>query len=227
MQKLQKLNPRFLVILAITKVRTYFLEKKLSNKGSKIELTAPLLKVMIYKSRNAQFIVKGTLKFSSYFGGNTSICIFLAENAVLEIDGDFVIGNGVQIWVDSNGLLKIGGKYSESASGITCDSKIFVHKSVEIGKDFNCAWDVFITDCDWHSVEYDKKASPIQADVKIGEHVWVAHGSSILKGSIIGDGCIVGCRSLLNGKTYPANSLIAGTPAKVIKSNCNWKRDLS
>jgi acetyltransferase-like isoleucine patch superfamily enzyme len=223
----QRSGSRVSKSLSIIKIREYLLQRELSNKDSKIELEKPWLKVKIHKCRNAQFIVKGKLKFSSWMEGNKPICIFLGENAILQIDGDFDIGSGVQIYVEMNGLLKIGGRFSESGSGITCDSKILVKRSVEIGKDFNCAWDVFITDFDWHYVEYDKNPAPIQADVTIGDHVWVAHGCSILKGTKIGNGSIVGSRSLLTGKIYPANSLLAGTPAKVIKNGCNWKRSIS
>jgi acetyltransferase-like isoleucine patch superfamily enzyme len=222
-----RLGSRHLKAFFIIKAREYFLQKKLSNKDSKIGLENPWQKVKIHKGRNAQFIVKGKLTFYSFLEGNTPICISLEENAVLQIDGDFGIGNGVKIHVASNGLLKIGGKCSETSSGVNCDSKIMVKKRVEIGKDFICGWDVFITDFDWHHVEYNKKVVSPQADVTIGEHVWVAPGCSILKGSRIGNGSIIGSKSLLTGTVYPANSLLAGTPARVIRNGCNWKRDFS
>ncbi len=60
----------------------------------------------------------------------------------------------------------------------------------------------------------------------IGDHVWICPESAILKGTIIGNGSIVGRRSLLSGKVYPSNSLIAGMPAKAIKNNCKWRFDL-
>jgi acetyltransferase-like isoleucine patch superfamily enzyme len=56
--------------------------------------------------------------------------------------------------------------------------------------------------------------------------VWVCPGSSVLKGTKIGEGSIVGRQSLVTGGDFPSNSLIAGTPAKVIKSNCKWKCEL-
>jgi len=215
--------PKYLLGLPIIKTREYLLQREVSNKDSKIVLQKPWLKVRICKERNAKFIVKGKLAFLSMWEGNTPISIYLEEDATLQIDGDFNIGNGVKIYVAKNGFLKIGGKCSQSVSGITCDSKIFVNKSVEIGQDFTCAWGVFISDCDWHTIQYDKNISPIQADVKIGDHVWISHDCSILKGTKIGNNCIVGCKSLLTGKTYPANSLLVGTPAKVLKSGCDWK----
>lgn len=45
-----------------------------------------------------------------------------------------------------------------------------VNQKIEIGKDFDCAWDVFISDCDWPQIE----GQPFQRNVRIGDHVWVA-----------------------------------------------------
>jgi acetyltransferase-like isoleucine patch superfamily enzyme len=211
---------------ARAKLLSFLLKRKLSNKDAQIEFDRPFFKVSIIKEEGAKFIVKGRLKLVSHqLGGNNITCIRLAKNSTLEINGDFVIGNGVQVYVHKNGVLRIGGKKIESEAGITCNSSIYVYKKVEIGTDFLCAWNVFITDCDWHPIEFDEP-SQLQSDVIIGDHVWIAHDCSILKGTKIGNGSAVGCKSLLSGMVYPGNSLIAGIPAKVIKGNCKWKRDL-
>lgn len=214
-------SPRRLIL----KIRAYRVRRNILNKDSRVELNDPL-KVIIIKEKGARFICKGTLRFSSHFGGNYPICIHLRKNATLQIEGDFTLGNGVQIFVNENGFLRIGGKEVETGSGITCDSKIYAYKRIEIGKDFLCAWNVFLTDCDWHSTKYDGVASELSSDVIIGNHVWISHGCNILKGTKIGDGSIVGTNSLLRNKTYPEQSLIVGTPGKVVKRNCEWNRDL-
>jgi len=208
-------------------VRAALIKRQLSNENSSVELNDPHFKINIVKKKGAKFIVNGKLILASHYGVTNPATIFLDENATFQIDGDFGIGNGVLIRVDKNGLLKFGGTDVEVGSGITCNSTIYVNKKVEIGKDFSCAWNVFISDCDWHYIEYDGVPSKIQSDVLIGNHVWIAHDCSILKGTKIGNGSIVGSHSLLGGKTYPENSLIAGTPAKVIKNNCSWKGVLS
>ena len=214
-----------LLSLLIIKIRGLFLKKKLSNENSQVKLHSPFFKITIVKKKGAIFQVNGKLEFGNDFGQTNRTFINLEENASLIIDGDFWIGNGVRIFVGKNGLLKIGGREKESRSGITSNSAIFAYKKVEIGKDFLSAWNVFITDCDWHQLECDGK-SQIQSDVIIGNHVWVAHNCSILKGTQIGNGSIVGSHSLLNGKVYPANSLVAGIPAKVLKKNCRWSHEL-
>ncbi len=217
----------FIGLRLLLKIRAYWIRRNFLNKDSQVELNNPWLKIVIIKDRGARFICRGKLRFFSHFGGNDPVYIHLRENSFFQIEGDFTIGNGVQIFVNENGFLRIGGKDVESESGITCDSKIYTYKHIEIGKDFLCAWNVFITDSDWHSVKYDGVASALSSDVIIGNHVWVSNDCNILKGTKIGDGSIVGTKSLLRNKTYPVQSLIVGAPGKVIKHNCEWKRDLA
>jgi len=209
----------------IRKTRSYFLKRKISNKDAQIVLNDHSINVKIVKHRSAKIIVRGKLRFDRS-PVDTPAYIYLGENATLQIDGDLFINNGVQILIGRNGFLKIGGRETESEPGITFGSKIWVFKKVEIGKDFLCSFNVFITDCDWHCIEYPDAPPSFQSDTIIGDHVWVCHESSILKGTIIGHGSVVGSRSVLSQKIYPENSLIVGMPAKVVKSNCSWKVDL-
>ena len=51
----------------------------------------------------------------------------------------------------------------------------------------------------------------------IGNNCWIGGGVSILAGVTIGDGCVIATGSVVT-KSVPANSVVAGVPAKVIKS---------
>lgn len=53
----------------------------------------------------------------------------------------------------------------------------------------------------------------------IGDGVLIGIGAIILNHAEIGDGCIVGAGALVTeGKTFPANSLIVGSPARVVRT---------
>ena len=90
-----------------------------------------------------------------------------------------------------------------------------VEESVDIGYDCIIAWDVFISDSNWHDISGVTRISPIS----IGDHVWISHGVSVLKGAVIPSGCIVGAKSLVTNVFDTEKSLIAGIPAKLIKNN--------
>lgn len=54
--------------------------------------------------------------------------------------------------------------------------------------------------------------------VKIGNNCFIGMNTTILKGSVVGDNVIIGAGSVLTGRTYPPNTVVAGNPAKVICS---------
>lgn len=58
-----------------------------------------------------------------------------------------------------------------------------------------------------------EKALPI----KVGDNCWFGAHVSIMPGVTIGSGCVIGAGSVVT-KDIPDNSLVAGVPAKVIKS---------
>ena len=53
--------------------------------------------------------------------------------------------------------------------------------------------------------------------IVIGENVWVCEGARINRGVTIGDNAIIAAGAIVT-KDVPANSIVAGIPAKVIKT---------
>ena len=103
--------------------------------------------------------------------------------------------------------------------------RCFMHEpsTITIGK--GCLFgDSDLWTSDMHSILDKKSGRRINpsADIVIGDRVWLGQGVLILKGSSIGSDCVVGARSVVAGATVPPNSLIAGMPARVIKSNITW-----
>jgi acetyltransferase-like isoleucine patch superfamily enzyme len=128
--------------------------------------------------------------------------------------GDYVrLGKDIYLGAFSTGCLKVG-----SHSYIGRCSIILAHKSVKIGDNCLIAPGCHITDVN-HGIEPDtliRKQPLVSEPIQIGDDVWIGAGCSILPGVKIGDGAIIGARSVVT-KDVPANAIMVGSPAKLLR----------
>jgi maltose O-acetyltransferase len=61
-----------------------------------------------------------------------------------------------------------------------------------------------------------KKGIETAKPINIGDSVWIGMGAKILEGVNIGDNAVIAAGAVVN-KDVPANAVVAGVPAKVIK----------
>lgn len=59
-------------------------------------------------------------------------------------------------------------------------------------------------------------------NIIIGDDSWIGANVTLLKGSIIGKGCVVAAGSVVTGKKFDDYSIIAGVPAKQIGSRIEY-----
>lgn len=99
------------------------------------------------------------------------------------------------------------------------------HTSVTIGDNCMFSYNVVIWPSDGHTL-YDnitKEAiNKPKRNIIIGNHVWIGRAVSILKDVSIADDTIIGCCSVVNKPFDENNIVLAGIPAKIVKSNVNW-----
>ena len=91
---------------------------------------------------------------------------------------------------------------------------------MKFGKDVLLGWNINIRDSDGHKI-IETSNKKIINNINIGNHVWICSNVDILKGTQIGDNCIIGYRSLVCGLKCEDGKLIAGVPAKIIKNDVN------
>lgn len=149
--------------------------------------------------------------------------LYLAKGATLEADA-YDVYAGSRINVNADAKLSLGSGYMNHECVIDCFSSISIGHGVVISER------VVIRDADNHTIqsvaiETERKQisaeKPSTAPIVIQDHVWIGMNVMVLKGVTIGEGAVVAAGSLVN-KDVPPYSLVAGVPAKVIKTNISW-----
>ena len=142
--------------------------------------------------------------------------IRIRPGARFVVDGQVNLHRGSRIVVDAGELL-IG--HQTMVNGFT---KILVATGVTIGSGCNIAWNVQILDTDFHAVHVDGQPQPHTAPIVIGDHVWIGTNSLVLKGVTVGDGAVVAAGSVVT-RDVPASTLVAGVPAKPVRTIEHWQ----
>jgi acetyltransferase-like isoleucine patch superfamily enzyme len=102
-------------------------------------------------------------------------------------------------------------------SGVT----IYSRESIRIGKHTSIGGNVKIFDHDFHPIDPQERLDHPNSGMKtrpidIGENVFIGTNAIILKGSRIGNNCVIGAGAVVSG-AFEDNTVIAGNPARVIK----------
>lgn len=143
--------------------------------------------------------------------------LIIKENADITVNGKFEVFYDSEICVYPNAKLELGYGYINAGTQIRCMDHIKIGNQCAIGRN------VMIMDFDAHHIRYDDGSeNRYTAEIKIGNHVWIGAGATILKGITIGDGAIIGAGAVVT-KDVEANSIVAGNPAKVIHEHVEWK----
>ena len=170
-------------------------------------------------------------------GNNNNIEIELPANFInshIVVEGD---NNKFSLKTTKHRTIKYttfgleGGSEIHIGSGISTYKDIHIvaknGKNIYIGDECMFAREIMVRNNDGHII-LDKETGELlnaPEDIKIGNHVWVGMRALILKGAEIKDGSVIGAMSLVNKKFDEENILIAGVPAKKIRSNVEWKRE--
>ena len=141
----------------------------------------------------------------------------------IEIGAGCKLGGVIRIVGGRGGLVRIGEKTTFTTVGIS------QHEGGEviIGRDCMFSTDIHMDTSDMHPI-YDRatgeRINPPR-NIQIGDHVWVGTRVLILKGATIGSGAIIGAGSMVAGD-IPESVLAAGSPARVMRENVVWTRDM-
>lgn len=98
--------------------------------------------------------------------------------------------------------------------------------NVIIGNDCLFSWGCEIRTGDHHTIlkQGTREVLNHSQDVVIGNHVWFGSDVCMTKGAMIPDNSVVGMRSLVTKKFTEPNVVIAGSPARVVRTGIDWDR---
>lgn len=133
-----------------------------------------------------------------YFSNSCGVNIYIGNNVVIKNKYNLSIGDNVSIhdfcYIDALGGILIGNNVS------------IAHQTSILS--FNHTWDNSCLPIKYNPIE--------MKPVIINDDVWIGCGVRIMPGVTIGSRCVVAAGSIVT-KNVPPGSLVAGTPAKVIK----------
>lgn len=132
-------------------------------------------------------------------------------------DGAGIIGTGTRIFVEQNGILRIGRDFK------ICDmTNIGCMRSIIIGNNSWITHRCQIMDSNYHFVANFNKyiVTDRTQPIVIGDGCWIGNTTTITGGANVPNYTIVGSHSLINksSNSTPESSMIGGVPAKLIAS---------
>jgi len=157
----------------------------------------------------------------------------LKKQNIIEIGSNTMLGCSI-ICESDEGNIKIG-----DSTFINAGTSLISRSKITIGNNVTIAWGCTLYDHNSHSLDYKERQKDIirqNEDFKNGrsfiyskdwsvvksnpiiieDNVWIGFDSVILSGVTIGEGAIVGARSVVRENVAPW-TVVAGNPAQVIK----------
>ena len=174
-----------------------------------------------------QRVLAAAAVLGSHFGFDLGTRIDSSRGRSSVTIGDHVTLLSTELRCHERGSIDIGHHVWMSLRG-----QIIASRRVSIGSYCILARDVYISDTNEHpltaplrraqtvallehGIAPDRYVSD-SAPVRIGDDVWIGERSMILKGVTLGDRCVVAGNAVVT-KSFPADSLVAGNPATLIR----------
>lgn len=145
-------------------------------------------------------------------GGRHYLSHTTVRGGTLRVTERFAIHTDHRVWVNDGATLTLGSGYINAGLNLSCFA------SITIGHGAVIAEQVTMRDADNHLARPDRAD---RAPIVIGDHVWIGHGATILKGVTIGDGAIVAAGAVVT-RDVPPRTLVGGVPARVIRTDVDW-----
>lgn len=147
--------------------------------------------------------------------GNNNV-VEIKENTHLRQVEIEVVGNNCHLIIEKGTIIGKNSYLSVKEQGL----KLILGENTMISRNAK------IMTSDGHDIFFDEKKINKGESIIVEENVWIADNVTILKGVKIGKNAVLGINSTIT-KDVPESSIAAGNPAKIIKENIKWTKELT
>ncbi len=117
------------------------------------------------------------------------------------------------VWTDREDSAGIRiGDYCLICPGVRLSSAT----EISVGDNVMFAYGAYVTDSDWHDIYNRVEIVGKSGPVRIENNAWIGDSAIVCKGVTIGENSVIGAGSVVTS-SIPANTIAAGSPARVIK----------
>jgi acetyltransferase-like isoleucine patch superfamily enzyme len=162
-----------------------------------------------YKLREASFATRGLLIQLNSSSNPTEIRNILSQVTGSEIDEcvdvftPLYINYGKHIKIGKNVFINFDCVFLD-LGGITIEDNVLIAPKVSLLSE-------------GHPVSPYKRQSLVPGHIHIKKNAWIGAGATILPGVTVGENAVVAAGAVVS-KDVPANAVVGGIPAKIIKS---------
>ena len=166
----------------------------------------------------SRIIVNGVLEIGTkkFQKSKLETRVLVEDNAVWQIDDDWILFCGGDLEIFKNALFHVDG-----VGGTNINSTIICGENIHLGKGVMLGRNVTIRDNNG-SHYIARRGYKASRPVHIGQHAWLCEGCTVIAGAKIGDGAIVGAKTLV-ATSVPAYTMVSGNPAQIVDEDVFWK----
>lgn len=195
-----------------------------------------------HENGNALYAVPGGVLpyrvINKLTGFPCSDTLLVVATDVPNLSSLLVSGAGATVLLGPESEFTAGNVYCGATSSVIFDGGVTATREAVVdarnGGSIVARWgqlwaaNVYVATDDMHrleSVETGVRLNPYGATIQLGRHLWLGRDVIITGHVEIGDDSVIGTRSMVRGQKIPANSAVAGVPARVIREGVTWSED--
>lgn len=176
-------------------------------------------------------------KTSISINGDNNTVVFNDMSTITNVHISIQGSNNMVVLGERNYLEGCSFCIEDSSNRIETGVHVYIYSNTEIsaiesteiiiGNDCLFSANIMIRTGDSHLImnaETGKRVNQ-SASIHFSDKVWLGNGCKVLKGSDIGEECVVGTGALVTHNTPTiSNAVLAGVPAKVVSSGIVWSQ---